>query len=133
MHFFLFFFFLMIRRPPKSTLFPYTPLFRSGLARREEARRRDRAATAARPPAGRRGRGGYRAPAAAPGPPRVHRRHDRAARSARPRQWPRSGPAPRLARGAAEALRAAGPGTAGGAEVPAWRHRSRSEEHTSEL
>src|SRR5258707_2620209 len=24
-----FFFFLMIRRPPKSTLFPYTPLFRS--------------------------------------------------------------------------------------------------------
>src|SRR2546430_15108996 len=25
-----FFFFLMIRRPPRSTLFPYTPLFRSG-------------------------------------------------------------------------------------------------------
>src|SRR2546430_14463153 len=25
----LFFFFLMIRRPPRSTLFPYTPLFRS--------------------------------------------------------------------------------------------------------
>src|ERR1039458_9567625 len=25
---FLFFFFLMIRRPPKSTLFPYPPLFR---------------------------------------------------------------------------------------------------------
>src|SRR6185312_16716112 len=24
-----FFFFLMIRRPPRSTLFPYTPLFRS--------------------------------------------------------------------------------------------------------
>src|ERR1022692_3956190 len=24
----LFFFFLLIRRPPKSTLFPYTPLFR---------------------------------------------------------------------------------------------------------
>src|SRR5260370_1389697 len=24
----LFFFFLMIRRPPRSTLFPYTPLFR---------------------------------------------------------------------------------------------------------
>src|SRR3712207_9210260 len=23
-------FFLMLRRPPKSTLFPYTPLFRSG-------------------------------------------------------------------------------------------------------
>src|SRR2546427_5653049 len=28
----LFFFFLMIRRPPRSTLFPYTTLFRSGLA-----------------------------------------------------------------------------------------------------
>src|SRR5258705_5060083 len=28
---FIFFFFLMIRRPPRSTLFPYTTLFRSGL------------------------------------------------------------------------------------------------------
>src|SRR5688572_32546791 len=28
--FFLVFFFLMIRRPPRSTLFPYTTLFRSG-------------------------------------------------------------------------------------------------------
>src|SRR2546430_14971646 len=28
-HFPLFFFFLMIRRPPRSTLFPYTTLFRS--------------------------------------------------------------------------------------------------------
>src|SRR6266567_865256 len=27
---FVFFFFLMIRRPPRSTLFPYTTLFRSG-------------------------------------------------------------------------------------------------------
>src|SRR2546421_2620065 len=27
-----FFFFLMIRRPPRSTLFPYTTLFRSGIA-----------------------------------------------------------------------------------------------------
>src|SRR5256885_12219041 len=27
---FIFFFFLMIRRPPRSTLFPYTTLFRSG-------------------------------------------------------------------------------------------------------
>ena len=26
-----FFFFLMIRRPPRSTLFPYTTLFRSGI------------------------------------------------------------------------------------------------------
>src|SRR6476620_4491391 len=30
----LFFFFLMIRRPPRSTLFPYTTLFRSSLAAR---------------------------------------------------------------------------------------------------
>src|SRR3712207_7747053 len=29
-----FFFFLMIRRPPRSTLFPYTTLFRSALAAR---------------------------------------------------------------------------------------------------
>src|SRR2546428_13017401 len=28
-HILLFFFFLMIRRPPRSTLFPYTTLFRS--------------------------------------------------------------------------------------------------------
>src|SRR2546426_11012281 len=28
---FLLFFFLMIRRPPRSTLFPYTTLFRSGI------------------------------------------------------------------------------------------------------
>src|SRR3989454_6076231 len=28
-NFFSFFFFLMIRRPPRSTLFPYTTLFRS--------------------------------------------------------------------------------------------------------
>src|SRR5260221_1321990 len=27
----VFFFFLMIRRPPRSTLFPYTTLFRSGV------------------------------------------------------------------------------------------------------
>src|SRR2546427_4348795 len=29
---FVLFFFLMIRRPPRSTLFPYTTLFRSGLS-----------------------------------------------------------------------------------------------------
>src|SRR5687767_15259352 len=29
MFIFIFFFFLMIRRPPRSTLFPYTTLFRS--------------------------------------------------------------------------------------------------------
>src|SRR2546425_1933207 len=39
----LFFFFLMIRRPPRSTLFPYTTLFRSGrrIGREEDARIRD--------------------------------------------------------------------------------------------
>src|SRR5947199_4899673 len=30
-HFLLYFFFLMIRRPPRSTLFPYTTLFRSNI------------------------------------------------------------------------------------------------------
>src|SRR5260221_6739197 len=30
---YIFFFFLMIRRPPRSTLFPYTTLFRSDLDR----------------------------------------------------------------------------------------------------
>src|SRR5258708_10867071 len=33
MHLYFLFFFLMIRRPPRSTLFPYTTLFRSHLAR----------------------------------------------------------------------------------------------------
>src|SRR5258705_1020519 len=53
----LIFFFLMIRRPPRSTLFPYTTLFRSGFlpggpteagcrsARAEDRRCRDRGAT----------------------------------------------------------------------------------------
>src|SRR5256886_15916588 len=39
----------MIRRPPRSTLFPYTTLFRSRAARRRRSRRRNR------PPAARRG------------------------------------------------------------------------------
>src|SRR2546429_2691590 len=33
---FLLFFFLMIRRPPRSTLFPYTTLFRSGCSANNE-------------------------------------------------------------------------------------------------
>src|SRR2546426_8590216 len=33
-----FFFFLMIRRPPRSTLFPYTTLFRSNWERRRNLR-----------------------------------------------------------------------------------------------
>src|SRR6266480_7361242 len=39
--FFIFFFFLMIRRPPRSTLFPYTTLFRSHEAGGEVGRHRD--------------------------------------------------------------------------------------------
>src|SRR2546421_11220227 len=40
---FFIFFFLMIRRPPRSTLFPYTTLFRSPLPlQRREVRRRPR-------------------------------------------------------------------------------------------
>src|SRR2546422_6606725 len=49
------FFFLMIRRPPRSTLFPYTTLFRSlGVLHR---RRRARVARAARRDRGRAARG----------------------------------------------------------------------------
>src|SRR5215207_10854625 len=44
-----FFFFLMIRRPPRSTLFPYTTLFRPALAHRLRGAR-DRAPHDARPP-----------------------------------------------------------------------------------
>src|SRR5215813_15176414 len=36
--FFVFFFFLMIRRPPRSTLFPYTTLFRAGPLLRPQCR-----------------------------------------------------------------------------------------------
>src|SRR2546430_17122301 len=36
---YLFFFFLMIRRPPRSTLFPYTTLFRSGMEARSASDR----------------------------------------------------------------------------------------------
>src|SRR5438105_11862998 len=39
-----YFFFLMIRRPPRSTLFPYTTLFRSEPARAEQHRGLDQVA-----------------------------------------------------------------------------------------
>src|SRR3712207_7036055 len=39
----MFFFFLMIRRPPRSTLFPYTTLFRSLAGRARAGRRAARA------------------------------------------------------------------------------------------
>src|SRR5262245_65503498 len=41
-HIFVFFFVLMIRRPPRSTLFPYTTLFRSRGSRRCAGSRRGR-------------------------------------------------------------------------------------------
>src|SRR2546429_6424274 len=44
----LIFFFLMIRRPPRSTLFPYTTLFRS---RQSESRLRKRRPRPCAPPA----------------------------------------------------------------------------------
>src|SRR3712207_8931099 len=37
-YFYFFFFFLMIRRPPRSTLFPYTTLFRSDAKGRKQYR-----------------------------------------------------------------------------------------------
>src|SRR5256885_12354190 len=43
---FLLFFFLMIRRPPRSTLFPYTTLFRSRHARAHHAHPQDHARAA---------------------------------------------------------------------------------------
>src|SRR5689334_23847529 len=46
-----YFFFLMIRRPPRSTLFPYTTLFRS--ARPNTARRESGRTTPGDPPPGR--------------------------------------------------------------------------------
>src|SRR2546426_8292657 len=53
------FFFLMIRRPPRSTLFPYTTLFRSS-ARAPPSRRKNRAPRPAR-------RGPLRPPPRSPG------------------------------------------------------------------
>src|SRR6266478_8358863 len=50
---FFFFFFLMIRLPPRSTLFPYTTLFRSGRHRPRGAVRSELAAACALPARGR--------------------------------------------------------------------------------
>src|SRR5215470_20010003 len=73
------FFFLMIRRPPRSTLFPYTTLFRSRRAARSHVGRsarpdRRRAAGGAAP--GRRGdgRGADHERRQPPAPPPVPRR-----------------------------------------------------------
>src|SRR2546427_6968715 len=61
----VFFFFLMIRRPPRSTLFPYTTLFRS---------RPPRASSRARRPAGRTRRSRAACPAPR-GPPSRSEEH----------------------------------------------------------
>src|SRR3712207_8397907 len=63
----------MIRRPPRSTLFPYTTLFRSDDAAREAAHHRSRGR--ARPRARLRGFGAA-APAAEPGRGRRAPEHD---------------------------------------------------------
>src|SRR3712207_7517419 len=67
------FFFLMIRRPPRSTLFPYTTLFRSDHVRDEQAPR-----PAPEVNADRRDHGGKRRP-------------KRTLRAAAARPWPRPG------------------------------------------
>src|SRR2546427_4733268 len=65
---FFFFFFLMIRRPPRSTLFPYTTLFRS-----HPCRQREREVRAARGEAGNRaGLRRHAAPAATRGRSEEH-------------------------------------------------------------
>src|SRR2546427_5801644 len=46
--YFFIFFFLMIRRPPRSTLFPYTTLFRSAVLRFRDLRRRRHTGSSAR-------------------------------------------------------------------------------------
>src|SRR2546430_17384565 len=47
-----FFFFLMIRRPPRSTLFPYTTLFRSARTLRASTRARRRRSSSTSSPGG---------------------------------------------------------------------------------
>src|SRR3712207_7422614 len=71
----MFFFFLMIRRPPRSTLFPYTTLFRSRERRADHAHGPQRPPDDAAPqprPAGR-------------GARREHRRADRRHEGVQPR------------------------------------------------
>src|SRR2546426_6210924 len=74
------FFFLMIRRPPRSTLFPYTTLFRSRGGRAPRGRPRDRAIAPRRWAAPRRRRRRWRWP--------VHRHAFVPSVSGRPRPGP---------------------------------------------
>src|SRR6267143_1773036 len=122
-----FFFFLMIRRPPRSTLFPYTTLFRSPRHRRP----------AAHDPAHERQRGGLRQRAALPRArpairravpllrrPRGHRR----LRQLHPRAPPRQRA---VARAAAELAQAGGlrDERVAGHRLPARRDGRREEGH----
>src|SRR5258705_7586836 len=76
-----FFFFLMIRRPPRSTLFPYTTLFRSSSRADRDCRRGRRRRTAARASRGSRTRRGARPHLASRVPDPRPRTADRSARS----------------------------------------------------
>src|SRR3712207_7119332 len=49
MSYILLFFFLMIRRPPRSTLFPYTTLFRSHVREQEHGQPEEQEAEARQP------------------------------------------------------------------------------------
>src|SRR3712207_7811197 len=77
---FIFFFFLMIRRPPRSTLFPYTTLFRSSV---RLAHARPRPARAPGRPAVRGPRRAHRYDLRLAGPASL--RQPRPRRAARPR------------------------------------------------
>src|SRR3712207_8937640 len=70
----------MIRRPPRSTLFPYTTLFRSGRDRQEGERRAERGTGADRGPTDRRGRLRPLAGQAAQRDARGHRRDRKSTR-----------------------------------------------------
>src|SRR5215203_2863742 len=83
-----FFFFLMIRRPPRSTLFPYTTLFRSRLPPGARADPLRRAAARLGPAAGR----------ARPHDRDEHHSPPRGAAPAQAGGTGRAGPAGRLAR-----------------------------------
>src|SRR6266436_1311745 len=103
MFYICFFFFLMIRRPPRSTLFPYTTLFRSPVADLDQAIRfyRDGLGLAVRFQDGDRFAALDADPGGACGPGRKSVRDLRAAPGAR---WIRLGPATRV-QGAASGSR----------------------------
>src|SRR3989442_788665 len=108
-------FFLMIRRPPRSTLFPYTTLFRSRGARPRAAGARARAAARGGP---RRARGPSSQPAL--GRPATARGH-----RARARQRSRGHPGGRAHRQPGHAHQRGDPRAAAEAEPGGHHHRAR--------